>query len=569
MKLKFNTKIAVIVLIFLGLAVYANTLRNGMFWDDNDFILNNAYVQSFSFVKFFSENLIAGAGFVSNYWRPVLLTVFSLEWHLFHNFAAGYHFVNMATHIADGILLFYILLRSFGRRGLAFAAAAIFLVHPLATEAVSYANSLGDSLSVFFMFSGILLFQKGQRAWPALFYVLALMSKETAIIMPGLLFLVAFFSPSSGDEEGARPNLALQIKFALIKIWPYLLIAGAYVLLRATTLNFQNSFNLYNEENFFTQNIWIRILTFFRILVVYFGLMFWPADLHMERGVQIATSFRRFDVMLGAVIFLSLLACALLSFKKFPVISFGLFWFLIGIAPTSNIAVPINGLLYEHWLYLPLIGIFLAAAYAVIFLVSKYSKLKIPAVILFGVAIAGFAGRAIVRNTDWHDPIRFYNKTLAYSPDSTRVWNNLGMSYADASDVAAAERAYKQALTFDPKLAPAIYNLGNLYRDQGRTAEAISQFQKTLESDPHFYPAYRALLNVYLREKKYPEVRELVERELQGEASDVLTYVSLWQVAKLQGDYPGALQYLDRALALDPNYPGLHEAYLETKSKVK
>ena len=99
MKLKFNTKIAVIVLIFLGLAFYANTLRNGMFWDDNDFILNNAYVQSFSFVKFFSENLIAGAGFVSNYWRPVLLTVFSLEWHLFHNFAAGYHFVNMATHI--------------------------------------------------------------------------------------------------------------------------------------------------------------------------------------------------------------------------------------------------------------------------------------------------------------------------------------------------------------------------------------------------------------------------------------------------------------------------------------
>jgi len=72
----------ILAIIVLGFSVFANTFQNQMFWDDDDNILNNQFVHSFKIDKFFSENLIAGAGLLSNYWRPALLTIFSIEWNL-------------------------------------------------------------------------------------------------------------------------------------------------------------------------------------------------------------------------------------------------------------------------------------------------------------------------------------------------------------------------------------------------------------------------------------------------------------------------------------------------------
>jgi len=83
-----------------------------------------------------------------------LFAVFSLEWHLWQDWPAGYHFVNASFHIADVILLCFILLKIFKHHWLAIFTALIFLIHPLQTEAVAYVSGLGDSLSVFFMFLG-------------------------------------------------------------------------------------------------------------------------------------------------------------------------------------------------------------------------------------------------------------------------------------------------------------------------------------------------------------------------------------------------------------------------------
>lgn len=341
-----------------------------------------------------------------------------------------------------------------------------------------------------------------------LFYTLALMSKETAIIMPALLFLVVFFSPSrreGGDQEGVR------VRSILTKIWPYLALAAIYVGLRATTLNFQNSFNLYNEQNIFTQSILVRILTFFRILTEYFGLMFWPAHLHMERSVALATHLNSLSVLVGAAIFVLTLTLAILLWRKARPVSFGLFWFLVGIAPTSNIAVPINGLLYEHWLYLPLIGIFLAVLWAGAWLAEKLN-LKAAALGLICVVVAAFAVRSMIRNTDWHDPIRFYTKTLAYAPDSYRLWNNLGMAYADVPSYHEAENAYQHAISLRPGDAVAIYNLANTFRDTGKTEQAIEYYNRALTADPNFTYSLNALLALYLREKRFHAARKLMEQ---------------------------------------------------------
>src|SRR3989338_1667976 len=214
----FDTKTKVImVFAVIGFSLYSNTFDNQMFWDDQDIILNNQFVHDFNFPKFFSENQNAGSGLLSNYWRPMMLTVFSLEWQIWGDWAPGYHFVNTALHIGNAILLFFILSKLLPRADLPamparqsgesarykllpFLTALVFLIHPLQTEAVTYVSGFADVLSTFFIFVGILTFFRFRDSgdikfywWTVGSYIAATLSKDSAVVMPAMLALTDFF----------------------------------------------------------------------------------------------------------------------------------------------------------------------------------------------------------------------------------------------------------------------------------------------------------------------------------------------------------------------------------------
>ena len=144
-------KLVVLLLIVIGFVLYTNSFSNQMFWDDDDIILKNQFIQNWRyFPKYFSENLIAGAGLLSDYWRPMLLSVFSLEWKMWEDWQIGYHFVNTSFHIIDAILLFFILFYVFKKPTLAAFTALLFLVHP-------FINFFGQILSKTLIFNQMVL----------------------------------------------------------------------------------------------------------------------------------------------------------------------------------------------------------------------------------------------------------------------------------------------------------------------------------------------------------------------------------------------------------------------------
>ncbi len=495
---------AILSLTFVGFILYANTFGNQMFWDDNDFILNNVYVHDWKYIpQYFSENIIAGAGFVSNYWRPVLLGVFSIEYHLWGTHPFGYHLVNLLIHIADALLVFFLINGLFRKYKIALLTAFVFLIHPLQTEAVTYVNSLGDSLSVFFILLGLNNYlhfsQNNDRAsfwWSIACYPLALMSKETAIIYPALIAIIEFF-------QQPELNLKARLKNVARFVWPTLIIAAIYLLLRATALNFKNTFNLYDQDNLFTSHLSVRIFTFFQTLATYFGLLIYPHNLHMERSLPLATNFFSQPVLLGFALFVVLLGFITYFWRKQPIVSFGLLWFLIGLAPTSNILVPINGLLYEHWLYLPMIGFWLAvfglAQWSGAF---KFKPLRYTLIIFFILFALFLSVTTIRRNSEWHDPIRFYNQTLEYAPNSYRVVNNLGMAYADANNYEKAVEMYSRAIQIDPTVQVGYHNLGNAYKSLGQNESALEYFKKAIDLDPRFYYSYNAIADIFLKQNR-------------------------------------------------------------------
>jgi uncharacterized protein HemY len=550
------------LLVIAGVLIYLNCLPNEMFWDDDDFILKNAFIQDWSyFPRFFTDNVISGAHLLSNYWRPLLSTIFAVEWHLWADWVYGWHAVSILTHVLAGIALFKALQTVFQDRILAFIAALVFIVHPVQTEAVVYPNAMGDSLADVFIFLSLYFYARFRRErrpaplsrhwWFALgMYPLALLSKETGILIAGFVPLCDYMLQPAKD--GFRKRMLNVLKAA----WPFLLSAAGYILMRATILNINNSFNFYKEANTFTTNFGVRFLTFFKVLSMYAGLLFMPYDLRVERIIDPPKTFFYPDVMWGGFLFGLLVFLAIRNWKQRPLITFGVLWFFIALLPTSNLFVVINAMIYEHFLYTALVGIFLI----IIWLGLKWANTgqrKTVFWVITAIAITGFSFRSFWRNFDWRTSIGFYEKLLSTASKSYRVLNNLGMEYAKKDFDTKAEAMYKKAIELDPTNAVAYHNLANLYRDQGLTMKAIELYEKAIKLQDNFIFSYTPLAKAYLKIGKPDKAREVLERLFMRSDEQLPVLQLLFDIAYQQKNYVAARKYALTAHQLMPDNPQL------------
>lgn len=563
------------VLIAAGLAVvgillYANTLPNKMFWDDYETILNNQFVHDWRhFPDFFSQNLTAGAGDASNYWRPMLLVVFAAEWHLWGAAPAGYHVVNTACHILGAILLFFLLREIFESIPLAAIPSLIFLTHPLQTEAVTYVSGLGDPLSACFMLAAFITYERARRKgrpfaspwyWTSLAgYALAIMAKETAIVLAALIAARELLLPQAADDPWKR-----RAQNAAIYTPPFFSIAAAYLALRATALNFQGAFNFYGADTPFTHYSY-RIFTFFESLAVYAKLFFVPYPLHVERDIPVAITLFAPLPIAGAFIFAFLAAAAFACARRHPAVTFGIAWFFIALSPMSNLAVTINALIYEHWLYLPMVGIALALSALALELVSRRPALAVPALTTFGVLIVAASALTVARNRDWRNPIAFYAQTLRYVPPNYRILINLGLAYADNGDFARAKSSYEDAAHIEPYTPTAFQDLGALGLASGKPQDAVNNLETAITLDQKNPAPYLILAEAYLAEKDPVDARKALEDSLRYAGAKPETLFALASIAETQNDATAARIYLEEALRLDPGNTDARDAFAHLK----
>lgn len=502
-------------LFFITLVAYANTFGNGLFYDDEQFIYKNVYVQNFQVIEYFTKNVDAGAGVVSNYYRPLTLLTFGIE-HLFFGFASFiYHFDNFLLHTFCGITL-YLILKKLFPKFIALITSTLFLIHPIQTEAVSYAAGRSDSLALLFMLLTIITFlsenKKIHYASIPLFF-LALLGKEPAIVTPALILLITLYKTNS------LPNTISSIK----RLIPLLITGGFYFFLRLTVLNFQNTLNFYNDTSPYATNIFVRLYTFLSIIPTYIGLLIYPKTLFIERTAEIVTTPTLFVASIFILILFLFSLGSLLFAKKQPILLFSLLWFFISIALASGIAIPINGVIYEHFLYLPSVGVFLFFAYLIHWVLQRIEK-PIFSFLLLGslcLIILCFTLRTISRNAEWRDPITFYTQTLHHSPNTARIHNNLAMAYAEEGRNSDAITSYKKALQINNTYPQIHFNLGNSYISEGKYDEAEKEYRETIKLSPEFINAYVNLGRLYKQtnKKKFEALLTEIDAKAQTNSS--------------------------------------------------
>jgi len=498
-------------IIFSGLTSYLSALPGDFLWDDHDGIVNNIYIKDWRYLpQIFTQSLTTGSGATNNYWRPILSLAYAAQWHAWGGWAPGFHAVNIFFHLLNAILVFFFIRRLFSSAMPAAIAALLFAVHPLQTEAVTFISGLGDPLSLFFMLAGLIIFTRLRQnkksaaglifGYGAIFilFSLALMTKERSVVFPVLLVITDLFIWQTKESS----KISFKSFFKNSGVRAALFMAGTlgYLALRATILNFINTFNIYGSNNYYTEHLSVRLFTFLKTIPIYGSLILYPVKLHMSRFNELIWSINFFEpaVLLGAGLILTLGLLAVFTFRKQPAYSFGALWFLASLFPSSGIIIPVAGTIYEHYLYAPLIGLFLIAGLIGERLWIKTKNLWRPLLIIgFILMIILLGVQTARRNNDWKDAISIFSNTLKYSPGDSRLWNDLGISYQRADRFSESEEAYLKAISLAPDQAIHRYNLGNLYYQTGRFDESAEQYKTSIYLDPSYVRAYQSLFRLY------------------------------------------------------------------------
>ena len=527
----------IVIIVFAVLLAYLPSFNNPFIWDDEQFIYKNRFVQNFAVQEIFTTNTIAGAGENSNYYRPLTTLSFAIDYQIWGLNPLGFHLNNTLLHALAAVLVLLILRELTLKESLALAVALVFALHPLQAQAVTYVNSRGDSLYTFFAFVSVLLFiwllkQKkfqlqlynlqwtGSKTWWAvgavLAYVLAVLSKEIGLATLGLWGLLLGWFLLTGKKQVNWKDFWHKQHTAVITFFAAIGTAAGYLVLRATWLKFTEALNAYASGDPYGESILVRLATFAKVLWMYLKLILVPYPLHMERTTDYVLSIFSPWVIAALAITVALLWLGWREWRRKGSvwIWFGGGWFLGMLVPVSGI-IPINGILYEHWLYVPIVGFCLVVIGLV--KVFDWERLLENQVVktLFGLLLVIYLLLTWHQNYIWGDQVRFYTHTLKYA-DAARLHNNLAMAYADRGQLDEAIESYQAALERGPGYPQIYHNMANAYAELGEYKQAQEWYEKALQKDPGFYFTYLQLIKMYVELGEFETAYEYLDRLAQN-----------------------------------------------------
>ncbi len=555
--------------IVLGAAVfvvYSNTYNSPFLFDDMSHILKNYRIDDLS--QFWPPSGMRYLGRLS----------FALTYRFSGTEVFGYHVVNNSIHFAGSFLVYLLayltfktpLVRSAAGVGdyapfcASVAAALIFAVHPIQTSAVTYIVQRLASMAALFYLLSLVLFvswRLGRLGSPARAILLVLslvtalmaqMTKENAITLPVVIVLydLVFFN----DVKGAVKRL--------IYLSPYIAV---FAIVPLTIIAIKSKFGLEGllESARTVSDLVAAVMTpyeylinQFSVMATYIRLIFLPIGQNLDYDYPLSPTIFNARIILSLLFLILVLGASLYVFvrsrragKGLPALAVcGVFWFFITLSVESSI-IPINDVIYEHRLYLPLAGVSIGFSSAALLL---YSFLKER----FGISIPLYAAAAVfilitalplgvaayARNGVWRDSISLWSDVVSKTPNKSRVHNNLANAYREFDRVPEAIEEYKAAIRLAPENPEAHSNLGDAYLASSRIDEAIEEFKLAVKYLPEYSGAHNNLGNAYHVKGMPEEAVKALTEALRHNPRNVIAYYNLGIVYEDTGRYSLAVE---------------------------
>lgn len=457
---------------------YLNTMQFGFVWDDQVFILNSPFIQDWkNLFHIFTPDFLRHSWKDLDVNRPVMVVSLILDFWVWRLDPMGYHLTNLLLHTLNTLSLLYMLDLIFLDRRITLISAVIFAVHPVHIEAVSAINFREDLLVTLFFLLSLICFIKGLRPeaskWISflsiVFYLFALLSKETALTLP----IIAFLYLRVWMWNSRRYWIFIG----------YILATGVYLL-----------FFLYTQQ-FSSMVVAERPLAsrLFGALVIaghYIWLHLFPIGLNpdYEQNIFFMGTLKNAATAAAVLVFMGWTSYRLIIRPHLKY--FFLSWFFITLIPVMNIAPMVNPAA-ERYLYLPSVGLIVGVVIAGVSLLDKEGKFALKAV---GTLTLLLLVLTIKENAIWRDDISLWSYTIKKSPRSVRAYHGLGNAYRDKEEWDMALYYWKETVRLKPNQFSEVYsNIGNVYRMKDQDALAVKEYENAIKINPDNVEAHYSL----------------------------------------------------------------------------
>ena len=442
------------------------------------------------------------------------------------------------------------------------------------TEAVVAVAGISNVLFSFFCFLILILYfltalnSYGRSKELALYalslfiFVLALLTKEPAIMLPFLMILFEIcFARISRNTTGQK----------VMRISGFLLVAVFYLLFRKAMLGVETSSFLGDKGE-----LWLRILSIPKALVNDFQVILFPVNLHYYRCIDILSPLTIPAVCLGLIIWVVAAAIFSLPEQNRYVACFGMGWFLIALLPTLNILPLIVEYSFvfnsEHFLYFPIFGFLLALAIGTKSIFNRISDNKKPAMLLLVLFIT-FVLMTLTAHqvTYWKNEITLFQRVLRFESKLGRVHILLARTLYQGNQFDAAIKEYELALGIMQGYADSVKNvsakqfylnyikeihfdLAHCYEAKKDYLAVVAEYQKAIAVDSQDTILYNNLGTVYLRMNNPELAEENFQRAIKLNSKNVQAISNLAIINISRKEFKKAAELLRMAVAMDPNF---------------
>ncbi len=582
--------------VALGLALFAfvlyvNTLGHGYVLDDPLAMGGNALVKK-GFAAW-PELLTThyrqgteGASASALLYRPLSLMAFAAEWAIAPESPGLGHFMNVLWYALTTGMIFLALRRLFAGYHWIWAGltALLFAAHPLHTEVVANIKSRDEIFSLFFGAAALYCFTRAQTEhwrWTAAglgAYLLALLSKESAVTMWPLFGLSAWFF----FGKNARQSLFSALPYAAPVALFFLLRAAAFSGIKGAM-----SIDMMDNPIVAASGIAERSATGFAVLWRYIQLLLWPNPLLCDYSYNHfpLVQWNHWSAWAGLVAVAAISALGIVGFLWRQAPGFCALAWLLSIGLYSQLATPIGTLFGERLAFVPSLWWCAGLAWVALLLAKVDFSARdrgLPARTLAPVGALGllslvFAAMTWLRNPDWRSNQTLFAADSAKAPNSVRLHNGLATeSYVswqkNAKTLSESEKnALLQTIEAESRKALAVkvnpvslLNLGNAALVRQQYPEAIGHYEQALQVSPGFSYAVRGLAAACAlqgriegqQNNNLPRAAELFRRAIELGQEGAEVHLDLGVALGMMGKNAEAIPSFERATQLDPGNSG-------------
>jgi tetratricopeptide (TPR) repeat protein len=534
---------------------YVGTLQFEFVYDDLGQIVNNPVVHSWRYLPwYFHSNVWMQQYAVGNYYRPLFLFWLLLNYTLFGLHPLFWHLTTVLAHLAATGMVYLLARRLTSGQVTAAIAALFFGVHPIHLEAVAWISGVTEPLLATLLLPAFLCYlnhrERGrERPWlllSLLLFALALLTKETAVVLPALLFAYEWIYVREAGQPYTR-----RLASSLRSIAPYLVLLVPYLLARANALQ-----GLAHQ----LVNISPRIafLSIPSVLWFYVKKLVFPVPLSAFYDMPYITHFswQHFWGPLLGVLGAALIVGMWWWRSRSRLVAFAAAWLVLPLLPLLDLRVlPQGDFVHDRYLYLPSIGFSILLALALRKL--EWGRRKLlgrPAVEVAGALVLALllAVGTVVQSVPWANELLLFYHGMAIAPINDLPSNLLGNALVRRGMYAEGIKIYRIVLARDPTFWFANYRMGYAQYMLGHYSEAELYLGRAVAVHPlpeELYYLGLTRLNLGRLEEASADLQQALRA---APGSPGYNY-ALGLVLKKQGKLEAARQHFQAELAKNPH----------------